>query len=207
MRTDGDPRGMAGADPQPMGVDRDRGAGGRLRLGEGLHVCEDEVVLERVDDDGVPVGADEPAARTLATGLANRTFPFIRYDLGDQVEWLPGSVRVRQRVRARGGHRRTTRRRFPVWSTTSARKHFPSRPRHRSAVSEYQVAQTVEGADVLIVGNPGLDALKTSLIAALRRYGLPDPTVEIGVVDRIPRHHATGKLKRFIPLSTERRLD
>ena len=67
-------------------------------------------------------------------------------------------------------------------------------------VSEYQVTQTVAGADVLIVGNPALDALKTSLIAAQRRYGLPDPTVEIGVVDRIPRHHATGKLKRFIPL-------
>ena len=57
---------------------------------EGLHVCEDEVVLERVDETGAPVGPDEPAARTLATGLANRTFPFIRYDLGDQVDWLPG---------------------------------------------------------------------------------------------------------------------
>ena len=56
--------------------------------GEGLHVCEDEVVLERVDENGVPVGPDEPAARTLATGLANLTFPFIRYDLGDQVTWL-----------------------------------------------------------------------------------------------------------------------
>ncbi len=58
--------------------------------GDGLHVCEDEVVLERVDADGVPVGPDEPAVRTLATGLANRTFPFIRYDLGDQVVPLPG---------------------------------------------------------------------------------------------------------------------
>lgn len=42
--------------------------------GEGLHVCEDEVVLERADENGVPVGPDEPAAGTLATGLANRTF-------------------------------------------------------------------------------------------------------------------------------------
>jgi phenylacetate-CoA ligase len=59
-------------------------------LGEGLHICEDEVVLERVDENGAPVGPDEPAARTLATGLANRTFPFIRYDLGDEVTLLPG---------------------------------------------------------------------------------------------------------------------
>jgi hypothetical protein len=27
---------------------------------------------------------------------------------------------------------------------------------------------------------------------------LSNPTVDIRVVDRIPRHHATGKLKRFI---------
>ena len=44
-------------------------------LGEGLHICEDEVVLERVDENGAPVGPDEPAARTLATGLANRDLP------------------------------------------------------------------------------------------------------------------------------------
>jgi hypothetical protein len=35
----------------------------------------------------------------------------------------------------------------------------------------------------------------------MRRYGVRDPTVEIQVVDRIPRHHATGKLRRFIALS------
>jgi phenylacetate-CoA ligase len=58
--------------------------------GDGLHICEDEVVLERVDESGNPVAADEPAARTLATGLANTTFPFIRYDLGDDVTLLPG---------------------------------------------------------------------------------------------------------------------
>ena len=60
------------------------------RQGDGLHICADEVILERVDEVGRPVGADEPAARTLATGLAGRTFPFIRYDLGDEVTLLPG---------------------------------------------------------------------------------------------------------------------
>ena len=70
-------------------------------LGEGLHVCEDEVVLERVDEDGVPVGPDEPAARTLATGLANRTFPFIRYDLGDEVD-VACRVRASAAARSRG---------------------------------------------------------------------------------------------------------
>jgi phenylacetate-CoA ligase len=176
-------------------------------VGAGLHVCEDEVVLERVDDAGVPVGFDEPAARTLATGLANRTFPFIRYDLGDQVEWLPGACECGSafaRVADIGGRRDDDFRYASIAVPASAFRHvLGTHPQ----VSEYQVTQTVAGADVLIVGDPGLDALKTSLIAALRRHGLPDPTVEIGVVDRIPRHHATGKLKRFIPLSAEPRLD
>ncbi len=56
--------------------------------GPGLHICEDEVILERVDDTGAPVAPDEPAARTLATGLSNRTFPFIRYDLGDEITMM-----------------------------------------------------------------------------------------------------------------------
>jgi hypothetical protein len=39
-----------------------------------------------------------------------------------------------------------------------------------------------------------------ALDAALRRCGLPDPIIAIRAVDRIPRHQASGKLKRFIAL-------
>ena len=67
-------------------------------------------------------------------------------------------------------------------------------------VSEYQVTQTATGADILTVGRPDVNALSVAVIAALRRCGLPDPTVAIRVVDRIPRHQASGKLKRFIAL-------
>jgi phenylacetate-CoA ligase len=167
-------------------------------IGAGLHVCEDEVVLERVDENGVPVGPDEPAARTLATGLANRTFPFIRYDLGDEVTWLPGPCECGSafaRVADIGGRRDDDFRYGPTTVPASAFRHvLGTDPR----ISEYQVTQTVTGADILTVGSPDVDALRTALVAAIRRYGLPEPTVEIRVVDRIPRHQASGKLKRFI---------
>jgi hypothetical protein len=68
-------------------------------------------------------------------------------------------------------------------------------------VSEYQVVQTTAGVDILAVGRPDVDALRVSVVAALRGCGLPDPTVAIRAVDRIPRHQASGKLKRFIALS------
>ena len=100
---------------------------------DGLHICEDEVILERVDADGRPVGPDEPAARTLATGLAGRTFPFIRYDLGDEVTLLPGALRVRQRDAARRRHRRTARRRLPLRRADDPGERVPVRAGHRPA--------------------------------------------------------------------------
>jgi phenylacetate-CoA ligase len=168
--------------------------------GAGLHVCEDEVVLERVDEDGMPVAADEPATRTLATGLANRTFPFIRYDLGDSVDWLAGSCPCGSaylRVADIGGRRDDDFRYASTIVPASAFRHvLGTDPR----VSEYQVIQTTDGADIVTVGSPDLEALTASMIDAVRRHGLADPQVRIQVTDRIARHAATGKLRRFIPL-------
>ncbi|WP_123027370.1 phenylacetate--CoA ligase family protein [Mycolicibacterium stellerae] len=168
--------------------------------GDGLHVCEDEVVLERVDENGAPVGPDEPAARTLATGLANLTFPFIRYDLGDQVDWLPGRCACGSafaRVADIGGRRDDDFRYGAATIPASVFRHvLGTDPR----VSEYQVHQTLRGADVLTVGAPDCETLAAALAAALRRHGLSDPEVEIRVVERLQRHESTGKLKRFVPL-------
>jgi phenylacetate-CoA ligase len=169
--------------------------------GEGLHVCEDEVVLERVDESGTPVASDEPAARTLATGLANRTFPFIRYDLGDQVSWLPGRCTCGSafaRLADIGG-RRDDDFRYPTCTVPASvfRHVLGTDPR----VSEYQVKQTVAGAEILAVGTPDVDRLTLSVITALRRHGLTDPKIEITLVERLQRHQTSGKLQRFIALS------
>ncbi|MEU6642291.1 phenylacetate--CoA ligase family protein [Saccharomonospora sp. NPDC046836] len=169
--------------------------------GDGLHVCEDEVILERVDPAGRPVGPDEPAARTLATGLAGRTFPFIRYDLGDEVTLLPGRcacgsamVRVADIAGRRDDDFRYGRRTVPA----SAFRHVLGTD---PLISEYQVHQTAAGADVLVVGVPDVSAVAAALVSSLRPYGLSQPEINVRVVGRIPRHAATGKLKRFVPLS------
>jgi phenylacetate-CoA ligase len=169
-------------------------------LGEGLHICEDEVVLERVNESGVPVGPDEPAARTLATGLANRTFPFIRYDLGDEVTLLPGRCECGSafaRVADIGGRRDDDFRYGSITVPAITFRHVLGTDPH---VSEYQVTQTATGADILTVGHPDVATLATSVAAALRRCGLANPAVDIRVVARIPRNQASGKLKRFIAL-------
>jgi phenylacetate-coenzyme A ligase PaaK-like adenylate-forming protein len=169
-------------------------------VGEGLHICEDEVVLERVDENGTPVGPDEPAARTLATGLANQTFPFIRYDLGDEVTLLPGQCECGSafaRVADIGGRRDDDFRYGSITVPAITFRHvLGADPR----VSEYQVIQTARGADILTVGRPDVGTLTTSMVTALRRCGLPDPAVAIRIVNRIPRNQGSGKLKRFIAL-------
>ncbi len=168
--------------------------------GPGLHVCEDEVILERVDDDGVPVGADEPAARTLATGLANRTFPFIRYDLGDHVMPLPGGCACGSafaRITDIGGRRDDD---FRYGATTVPATVFRHILGTDARVSEYQVTQTATGADIVVVGAADTTALTSALIAQLRRHGLSEPTIRIRVADSLRRHLASAKLRRFIPL-------
>ena len=168
--------------------------------GEGLHVCEDEVILERVDDDGLPVAPDEPAARTLATGLANLAFPFIRYDLGDQVDWLPGECPCGSAFRRVADVRGRRDDDFTYGSTTLPASMFRHVLGSDPHVSEYQVLQTTNGADVLAVGDPDVAGLGASLAAAAKEHGLGDPTITVPVVDRIPRHEGSGKLQRFVAL-------
>jgi phenylacetate-CoA ligase len=170
--------------------------------GAGLHICEDEVVIERVDEDGMQVAPDQPAARTLATGLANRTFPFIRYDLGDEVTTLSGRcacgselARVADIVGRRDDDFRYGAQTVPA----SAFRHVLGTS---PAISEYQVRQTHGGAEVLVVGSPDLAGVSASLTESLRRYGLAEAEIRVSAVASIERNAATGKLKRFVALPT-----
>ncbi|MET9022637.1 hypothetical protein ABZV93_21915 [Actinopolymorpha sp. NPDC004070] len=167
-------------------------------LGEGLHISEDEVILERVDAAGKPVGPDEPAVRTLATGLAGRTFPFIRYDLGDEVTLLPGRCEcgsAMRRVADIAGRRDDDFRYGEQLVPAAAFRHvLGTDPR----ISEYQVRQTATGADVLVVGSPDVTAVVTALGESLRPYGIPAATITVHAVEEIPRTAATGKLRRFV---------
>lgn len=49
------------------------------------HTYDDLVVIEPVDDQGMPVPAHTLGARLLVTVLFSRTLPLIRYELSDQV--------------------------------------------------------------------------------------------------------------------------
>jgi phenylacetate-CoA ligase len=168
--------------------------------GDGLHVCEDEVVLERVDAAGEPVGPDQPAARTLATGLAGTTFPFIRYDLGDEVTLLRddcpcGSALVR--VADVEGRRDDD---FRYGAQTGPAGVFRDVLGTDPRISEYQVRQTRDGAEIIVIGSPDVTVVRAALEDALRRQGLAAPAISVTAAAAIERHATTGKLRRFVAL-------
>ena len=172
--------------------------------GDGLHVCEDEVVLERVDASGEPVEPDEPAARTLATGLAGTAFPFIRYDLGDEVTLLQepcpcGSALIRV---ADVAGRRDDDFRYDACTVPAGvfRHVLGTDPQ----ISEYQVRQTRDGAEIVVVGAPDMVGVAAALEDALRRQGLAAPSVSVTGAGAIERHPTTGKLRRFVALDADR---
>jgi phenylacetate-CoA ligase len=163
-------------------------------------VCEDEVILERVDASGAPVAADQAAVRTLATGLSNRTFPFIRYDLGDEITMISepcvcGSAFAR--VADISGRRDDD---FVYGAHSVPASAFRHVLGTDSRIVEYQVVQTEGGADVLVVADADVQALTPALVAAMQRHGVARPSIRIRPVATLGRNLASGKLKRFVPL-------
>jgi phenylacetate-coenzyme A ligase PaaK-like adenylate-forming protein len=56
----------------------------------GLHVSDDLLLLEVVDEQNRPVPAGQPGYKVLVTNLVNRALPLIRYELSDSVTLAAG---------------------------------------------------------------------------------------------------------------------
>jgi hypothetical protein len=78
---------------------------------------------------------------------------------------------------------------------------FRSRLGRQRNIVEYQVRQTVHGADISIrcLGDVDTEELRADLSRDLTRIGLVKPDINLHKVERLERQ-ATGKLKRFVPL-------
>ena len=142
------------------------------------------MILERVDAAGRPVAPDEPAARTLATGLTGRTFPFIRYDLGNEVTLLPGRcacgssmLRVADIAGRHDDDFRYGERMIPASAFRSVLGTDP-------LISEYQVPQTADGADVLVVGSPDVSAVAAAGLIVVAVWALESSA---RCIERSPR--------------------
>jgi phenylacetate-CoA ligase len=169
--------------------------------GGGLHLAEDLVIIEPVDEQGSPVGPGERSAKIYLTNLYNHTLPLIRYEITDEVTLMD------ERCPCGSAHRliedpQGRRDESFVYGTLVVHPLAFRSPlglcRH---IVEYQVRQTARGAEIAVRahGRPDLAALETEITAKLATLGLESPEVVVTAVDHLERQE-TGKLKRFIPL-------
>ena len=73
---------------------------------DGLHLSEDLLIVENVDESDRPVPEGAMGAKTLVTVLANHTLPLIRYELSDRIVIEPSACACGKpyaRIREVGG--------------------------------------------------------------------------------------------------------
>ena|SRR5690349_5312201 len=153
---------------------------------EVINFASDMCIVELVDEH-----------RVLVTNLHNFTQPLIRYELTDRFVLAPpspdhGHLRARVEGRADDVFR---------YGDVEVHPHVIRSALVRTPVArEYAVRQTREGVDVSVVAQGDCGSLGADLEQALRLAGLPDPRVNVRLLDSIPPHPATGKVRRFTPL-------
>jgi hypothetical protein len=134
----------------------------------------------------VPIGAEDVKRQTMSVPSRYQKAAYehlraahlnaVRASLEDHVarlEWSPEQIE----------RYRTERLRSLLTSPASARRSTPP------------------GWPISTQPQPDVPAVSAALAVSLARYLLSNPELSISIVDEIPRHASTGKLKRFIPLS------
>lgn len=169
----------------------------------GLHLNEDIAVYEPVDGANRPVAPGARARRLLVTNVINHALPLIRYELTDEVTVLdepnPGPWTGRRIADIEG-------RSDDTFSYEGVEVHpyvFRSAIGRRREVLEYQVRQTVTGAEIALRTESPIDtdALTSELLTSLLALGLPNPEVRVIVVEAVPRQGNAGKVRTFVPLA------
>jgi phenylacetate-coenzyme A ligase PaaK-like adenylate-forming protein len=171
-----------------------------------MHLSEDLVIVEPVDEQGRPVAPGERAAKVYLTNLFNRLLPLIRYEITDEVTILtepcPCGSAHRCVADIQG-------RLDDVFVYDGRRVHphvFRSALGRRSGVVEYQVKQTPRGAQIAVRCSApvDIDGLRGEVELALACLGLERPVVEVSAVERLERDPGPAKLRRFVPLRDRR---
>ena len=165
----------------------------------GLHLHEDLVIAEPVDEAYLPVPPGVPAAKLLVTVLFSRTQPLIRYEMSDRV-WLATRPCACGRVFALlGGIEGRDEEMIQLAGMDGRTVLIHPVVFHRALATvparEWQVVQEGPALRVLVAEpKPGFDehVLEDALGRALAAAGALVPSVHVQRVEHIPRT-AAGK--------------
>lgn len=178
--------------------------------GAGMHLSDDTLIVELVDEKGAPIAPGQTAAKIFVTNLFNRLTPLIRYELSDQPTLLdepcPCGSAHRRVADLQGRHEEN----FAYGDDRGERiivhpKVFTSVLFSEAGILDYQVWQTARGAEIdFLPGEaPGdavdLSAVGERVVHALAALGVPSPEVVLRPRPELDRRHG-GKLVRHVPL-------
>ena len=167
----------------------------------GMHLFEDLVITEVVDDDNRPVPPGEYGTKVLVSVLFSRTLPLVRYEMSDSLQLAAGSHDCscgRPYALLAGIQGRQQEALSFTTSNGQARTVQPLVFHHvMDAVTAagWQVEQHPDGRlEVLLAQPQALDAaaLVTALRSALAGQGVQPPPIQVQEVAAIPRT-ALGK--------------
>jgi phenylacetate-coenzyme A ligase PaaK-like adenylate-forming protein len=169
----------------------------------GIHLSDDLIIVEPVDDVGRPVPPGKTAPRYYATALRQHTLPIIRYEMTDEVTLIDDPCPCGSAFRRIADIQGRTDDLFRYAGDVVVHPAVFRTPlgRTRGAL-EYRVLQTARGADVEIrtTGTIDVERLSREIVERLRTVGLPAPQVTVRRVPEIERTGPSRKLKRFVPL-------
>jgi phenylacetate-CoA ligase len=170
--------------------------------GHGSHLPDDLCLFEPAGADGRPVPPGVASQRVYVTNLYNHALPLIRFEVTDEVQILarpcPCGSAFRRIADLQGRLDDT----FTYPGGVSIHPHlFRSVLGQHQLIVEYQVHQTVRGADIRLAAEAQVDTLliRQMIVQALAAAGLDQPEVNVTLQPALDRL-ATGKLKRFVPL-------
>ncbi|MUN63770.1 phenylacetate--CoA ligase family protein [Kocuria sediminis] len=157
------------------------------------HLYEDLVIVEPVDEVGVPVPAGTVGARLLVTVLFSRTLPLIRYEMSDRVALGPRGCRCGRsfaRLETIEGRREDMLECPGAGGPVRVHPNVFHRVLDEVSVAGWQVAQRPDGLRVRVAGlAPGhtVESVRAGVAGALAATGVVDTPVDVGVVTELKR--------------------
>ncbi|MEL0638675.1 hypothetical protein V6259_18210 [Marinomonas sp. TI.3.20] len=168
-----------------------------------MHLNDDLCIIEPVDYENKLVKFDMPSNKIFITNLFNQTLPLIRYEIPDSVIFLDKKCecgvahQLIKEPQARPSSNFIYNGKIQIPSVA-----FSAPLLYERGITEYQVIQTLDGANIKVVINNHVkfDTLASIISNNLKQYGLKKSKISFFEVSDF-KYLGAGKISRFIALS------